>query len=89
MNGFPYGGFHDVVVKDQVHAPDWTTQARVDYTNRMFEILAKILPESMTEGGISTSPLSYRFWWNNNDELNKATEIATKNILSVVDNLLI
>ena len=45
MNGFPYGGFHDVVVKDQVHAPDWTTQSRVDYTNRMFEILAKILPE--------------------------------------------
>jgi hypothetical protein len=89
MNGFPYGGFHDVIVKDQVHAPDWTTQARVDYTNRMFEILAKILPKSMTEGGISTSPLSYRFWWNNPDELTQATETATQNILSIVDNLLI
>ena len=89
MNGFPYGGFHDVVVKDQVHAPDWTTQSRVDYTNRMFEILAKILPESMTEGGISTSPLSYRFWWKSPDELTKAVELATQNILSVVDNLLI
>ena len=89
MNGFPYGGFHDVVVKDQVHAPDWTTQSRVDYTNRMFEILAKILPESMTEGGISTSPLSYRFWWKSPDELTKAVESATQNILSVVDNLLI
>src|SRR6476660_926361 len=30
MNGFPYGGFHDTVVKDQVHAPDWTTDERVD-----------------------------------------------------------
>ena len=89
MNGFPYGGFHDVVVKDQVHAPDWTTQSRVDYTNRMFEILAKILPEPMTEGGISTSPLSYRFWWKSPDELTKAVESATQNILSVVDNLLI
>ncbi len=89
MNGFPYGGFHDVVVKDQVHAPDWTTQSRVDYTNRMFEILAKILPETMTEGGISTSPLSYRFWWNNSDELMQATKTATQNILSVLDNLLI
>ncbi len=89
MNGFPYGGFHDVVVKDQVHAPDWTNQERVDYTNRMFKILAKILPESITEGGISTSPLSYRFWWNSSDKLMKATEIATQNILSVVDNLLI
>jgi hypothetical protein len=89
MNGFPYGGFHDVVVKDQVHAPDWTSSERVEYTNRMFEILAKILPDSITEGGISTSPLSYRFWWNNSDELTKATEIATQNILLVVDNLLI
>jgi hypothetical protein len=88
MNGFPYGGFHDVVVKDQVHAPDWTTQARVDYTNRMFEILAKILPESMAEGGISTSPLSYRFWWEDDSELNNAIKIATQNILLVVDNLL-
>src|SRR6476619_2651294 len=24
MNGFPYGGFHNTVVKDHVHAPDWT-----------------------------------------------------------------
>ena len=89
MNGFPYGGFHNVVVKDQVHAPDWTTQARVDYTNRMFEILAEILPKTMTEGGISTSPLSYRFWWNSPNELTQATETATQNMLSVIDNLLI
>ncbi len=32
MNGFPYGGFHNTVVKDQVHAPDWTTADRLDYT---------------------------------------------------------
>ena len=30
MNGFPYGGFHDTIVKDQVHAPDWLTDHRVD-----------------------------------------------------------
>jgi hypothetical protein len=89
MNGFPYGGFHDTVVKDDVHSPDWIKLERVDYTNRMFEILAKILPDDMTEGGISTSPLSYRFWWKDSDELEKAIQIATKNILLVVDNLLI
>jgi hypothetical protein len=89
MNGFPYGGFHDTVVKDNVHSPDWTKLERVDYTNRMFEILAKILPNDLLEGGISTSPLSYRFWWKNTNELEKATRIATQNILSVVDNLLI
>ena len=31
LNGFPYGGFHNTIVKDQVHAPDWTTQDRVNY----------------------------------------------------------
>ena len=29
MNGFPYGGFHRSVVKDKVHAPDWTTAERL------------------------------------------------------------
>ena len=60
MNGFPYGGFHNVIVKDQVHAPDWTTTDRVDYTIRLFDILNKLLPAKM-EGGISTSPLSYKY----------------------------
>jgi hypothetical protein len=32
MNGFPYGEFHGGVVKDRVHAPDWTTEARRLYS---------------------------------------------------------
>ncbi len=87
MNGFPYGGFHDTVVKDQVHAPDWTTQARVDYTIRMFELLAKLLPEDLQEGGISTSPLSYRHWWKSPEELQTATHTATLNMLKVAAKL--
>jgi hypothetical protein len=89
MNGFPYGGFHDVVVKDQVHAPDWTSTERVDYTIRMFHLLAKLLPDHLQEGGISTSPLSYRFWWKTPTSLSEATVIATKNMLLVVDELLV
>jgi hypothetical protein len=88
MNGFPYGGFHNVVVKDQVHAPDWTTPERTDYTIRSFGLLAKLLPENFTEGGISTSPLSYRFWWKTAETLEEATKIATKNIISVVEALI-
>jgi hypothetical protein len=45
MNGFPYGGFHHTRVKDQVHAPDWTTGDRVAYTLRLFGILAELMPE--------------------------------------------
>jgi hypothetical protein len=87
MNGFPYGGFHNVVVKDQVHAPDWTTKERTDYTIRMFGLLAKLLPENLSEGGISTSPLSYRFWWKTTDTLEEATRKATQNMISVVESL--
>ena len=61
MNGFPYGGFHHEKVKDDVHTPDWASAQRVAYTIRLFRILAMLLPEGM-EGGVSTSPLSYKIW---------------------------
>ncbi|MHC5594875.1 MAG: metabolite traffic protein EboE [Nostoc sp.] len=62
LNGFPYGGFHRQVVKDQVYAPDWCKQERVNYTLNLAQILATLLPEGL-DGGISTLPLSYKPWW--------------------------
>ncbi|WP_337040686.1 metabolite traffic protein EboE [Emticicia sp. 17c] len=88
MNGFPFGNFHHTVVKDKVHAPDWTTQERVDYTIRMFRLLARLLPDNLSEGGISTSPLSYRFWWETPESLEEATRIATQNMITVVEVLM-
>lgn len=87
MNGFPYGGFHQVIVKDQVHAPDWTTTQRVDYTNRLFNLLKELLPEQM-EGGISTSPLSYKYWHPTTEALEIAVEEATNNIVKVIIHLI-
>lgn len=87
MNGFPYGGFHNVVVKDQVHTPDWTTADRVAYTIRLFRLLAALLPEGM-EGGISTAPLSYKLWSTRcEEERSSVTESATLNLLLVVEQL--
>jgi len=86
MNGFPYGGFHHTKVKDHVHSPDWTTPERVSYTIRLFNILAELLPSDM-EGGISTSPLSYKYW-HSPDQQRDAFEKATKNILLVVEYLI-
>jgi hypothetical protein len=62
LNGFPYGGFHRQVVKDQVYAPDWSQPERLDYTLRLTSILAELLPEGM-DGSISTLPLSYKPWF--------------------------
>ncbi|WP_373514835.1 metabolite traffic protein EboE [Persicitalea sp.] len=87
MNGFPYGGFHNTVVKDQVHAPDWTTTERTDYSRRLFSILAQLLPEGM-DGGVSTSPLSYRFWWPDEAATENAFQTATQNILQIADYLI-
>jgi len=86
MNGFPYGGFHHTVVKDKVHAPDWTTNDRVVYNIRLANILAALLPQDM-DGGISTSPLSYRHWHKTEDEKEHALQIATNHILQVVKTL--
>jgi hypothetical protein len=85
INGFPYGGFHFTSVKDQVHSPDWTTKQRVDYTLRLADILGELLPDGV-EGGISTSPLSYRHWHANEDRVQVITH-ATRNILIVVEKL--
>ncbi len=59
INGFPYGKFHGARVKEQVYAPDWTTPERVAYTNRLFDLLAEIVPAGV-EGSVSTVPVSFK-----------------------------
>jgi hypothetical protein len=87
MNGFPFGDFHHTVVKEHVHTPDWTTDERKDYTIRLFHILKALLPQGM-DGGISTSPLSYRHWFKNETDFNNAKEAATLNIITVIGLLM-
>ncbi|MEM1137915.1 MAG: metabolite traffic protein EboE [Bacteroidota bacterium] len=84
FNGFPYGSFHRTVVKDKVHTPDWTTNERLEYTLRLFDILLELLPNDLSEGGISTSPLSYKFWHNS---LNEVYEKATLNLAKIALHL--
>src|SRR6266566_408910 len=59
INGFPYGRFHGARVKEQVYQPDWTTNERVEYTNRLFDLLTRLLPEGI-EGSVSTVPGSFK-----------------------------
>lgn len=59
INGFPFGQFHGGRVKEQVYAPDWTTPARLEYTNRLFDLLGELLPAGM-EGSVSTLPGSFK-----------------------------
>lgn len=86
LNCFPYGSFHHTRVKDQVHQPDWTTRERKEYTIRSFRLLAELL-SSGQEGGISTSPVSYRYWFPDKKSTEAALETAVQNFAEVVAEL--
>ena len=64
LNGFPYRGFQDEVVKHRVYHPDWTDDARLTWTLELARILAQLLPEDVPTGSISTLPLGWRDPWD-------------------------
>lgn len=59
LNVFPYGNFHEEVVKTAVYSPDWGGEERLMYTRRCAEVGA-----ALCEPGdvlpLSTLPLGYR-----------------------------
>ena len=58
FNGFPYGDFHQPVVKHRVYEPTWADPNRLDYTLDLAAIQDALLPEGM-EGSISTLPIGW------------------------------
>ncbi|MGC5020839.1 metabolite traffic protein EboE [Micromonospora sp. DT47] len=64
LNGFPYGAFQAPVVKGAVYRPDWTTDARLDYTLDLARVLADLLPDDAARGSVSTLPLAWRHPWD-------------------------
>ncbi|GAB3874262.1 metabolite traffic protein EboE [Terrabacter terrigena] len=63
LNGFPYRGFQEEVVKHRVYRPDWTEPARLAYTTDLADVLAQLLPDDAARGSISTLPLGWRHPW--------------------------
>ena len=58
INGFPYGDFHQAVVKHQVYQPTWREPARLEFTLNLAAIQHQLLPPGL-EGSISTLPLQW------------------------------
>ncbi len=79
MNGFPYGSFHGEKVKDNVYKPDWTTTDRLNYTLNLISILSDLLPAG-TDGGISTSPVSYKYWFDDDESRQEVIKNALPNV---------
>lgn len=80
INGFPYGTFHDDVVKENVYLPDWSSPERLRYTCELAEVLAELLPEGGT-GSISTVPIGFRPHFVNDD---KKLRAAVANLMAFV-----
>lgn len=68
MNGFPFGQFRGVRVKEQVYEPDWTSPERLAYTNLLFDLLARLVPEGV-DASVSTLPCSFKGFHLHTDEL--------------------
>ncbi len=61
INGFPYGPFHGTRVKADVYLPDWRDARRLEYTNRLADLLASWLePGADAAGSISTVPGAFK-----------------------------
>jgi len=61
INGFPHGSFHGTRVKENVYRPDWLEEERLDYTNRLARLLARLMPaDASFEGSVSTVPVGFR-----------------------------
>lgn len=59
INGFPYGTFHHVPIKETVYLPDWRHNERLHYTRQLASLLALWLPPGR-RGSISTVPLGFK-----------------------------
>lgn len=82
INGFPFGQFHGASVKEKVYLPDWTSPERLAYTNLLFDLLAKLLPEGV-DGSVSTLPGSFKAFI----ETRGQTQLIRENLWRCVEHV--
>ena len=59
VNAFPYGPFKNTIVKAEVYEPDWRTQLRATYPEKVAEILAEV-SASFVNPSIQSPPLGFK-----------------------------
>ncbi len=73
FNGFPQHNFHQAVVKHEVYKPTWWQSERCEYTMKLADIMASLLPENTT-GSISTLPIAWGEPMLTDDQLHAAAK---------------
>ncbi|HVV71802.1 MAG TPA: metabolite traffic protein EboE, partial [Verrucomicrobiae bacterium] len=79
---FPFGSFHGTRVKEMVYRPDWTDGLRLEYTNRLFDLLAQLTPRDVA-GSVSTLPGSFKDFVNSREQEKRIRE----NLWSCVEHI--
>lgn len=82
FNGFPYGDFHQRVVKHNVYLPTWWQRERLDYTLDLIAILDGVLHPGVT-GSISTLPIA----WGKTQASPDLLPQAGRNLVTVAEHL--
>jgi len=82
INGFPYGAFHGRAVKDDVFAPDWCEPERLEYTVRLFDLLAALRPPGAV-GTVSTLPGSFKGFGRTEEQ----QRVMRRNLLACAEHL--
>lgn len=85
LNGFPYQAFHAPVVKRAVYVPDWREPERAAYTTALAFVLARLLPDDVGSGSISTLPLGWRTGWD--QAADRAAHDALHRLSACLDRL--
>jgi len=83
INGFPYGPFHGRPVKEQVYLPDWLDPERLEYTDRLADVIAALLPEGV-EGTISTVPGAFAPRVHGDDEQARMARAMVEHVVHLV-----
>lgn len=84
LNGFPFGDFHQTIVKQNVYLPTWADDERLAYTQNLANILAECLPHNQACGAISTLPLAYAQDWSADSH-----QHAISHLLSLTEHLIV
>jgi sugar phosphate isomerase/epimerase len=86
INGFPYGPFHGMRVKEGVYLPDWRDESRLEYTNLLADLLAQWVPAGTGAGGsISTVPGAFRAAVAGAADLERIAELLVRHVAHLVD----
>ena len=83
INGFPYGPFHGERVKQAVYQPDWRRPARLAYTNRLADLLARLLPDGAA-GSISTVPGGFRDLAGSGQAASEIADMLLRHVVHLV-----